>query len=1528
MATPAKLLLSRTFDGVGYPSFTTTWPGFTFPAAGATANGPFLKPVVDGHGRGIPSRSVGGVTWRGIATAEPGLVNFRLNLKGKWQNAGFAGRREIELLFRTKDPKNTLKASVRSMGTASPELRLFKILNGVETQLGPTISGVPGLSATAMNAELEWGVRVEDLQDDTYHTKVQLYLGAASPTVKGTPVGDPWVGDVGPLRGLHGVGVGLTDQVYGQDVHVDDLRVWDLADEWAPSGPPPAPGAGFQVELGGVLYSMDDLAALVPKVQLVSVQQGYGSKGHGATLRVDGDYRLGSVVFPGQTCLVLEGGAVRFRGRVGDGNLKADPSEGQDWKCYSGFWESRHVRLLTDICTGTHHFNVTDKEADEYDPELQGMTGGAIATWLFTRYLDKLRRYGAAPPTGLPYVAEELAALSFVIPDVALSGTFPAAIDALLKYVAHRYQVFWEPDDLVWHFRDTTALAKEVVSCTAEWVKFQLRPDRDRAQTYVECFGARKERDDDVTLKVSDGSLRPIWTQEQAGKYGKEKRNRTMVVGNIQIAATAVAPDGILRPYIDIAAGLLDEGDVRGFICTVAGDAFPRFVWPTNTSTRVWLSPPGWAGGTPPPPGSSYVLTLLSPEAMAGLSAAGVGRGWIAPTIATLCPGYAPGKLNLHNKGFCGEAHATVRGKDGVQEYSQQMLYKVQEASAIAQSAGYCQPIIEVAERPKPPIGLVNYLGPAGSVSKGFSACDRGEAAPKLDLVDFQVVVSRTKDKAPYMREPELDSEGGETFHGPAYSDDPANWDGGGAPKGTDWAVEQGYQLSVPDFTDVAEQGPGLRLAMQDILAVKSLKPILLQAGIASPWSDPPPEYGPVPASTSRFAGLGKRVVLTSALRPTGFHTGVEHLQVYRVTWLVLANETKLEAGTASGWLEVSGVDVAAAFQARTLLTRVFSKVKEIADVMQRNLAKAVDRLGAQIGAPTDACDVTIPNDQVKRITTVKLDDEDKVRNITHGAMKEQLLASFQLGPEEDYPGAPIAVPGLDGSEAQQVARDGSTVLAPLADPNVPFQGPVAGAGGSRGTFGGLIGTGVRLEADDHGKPPRSLGRYGGYEFRKAAGPDGEWDGSGLMEFSPLDAHGVATGPWLSYKTPKDLPGGRMPLKVLGHGSTQHQLLQRSASLARAMLVVQSPTTEELLAHGDADPAYPGGAPPNLRNVVGALAELVDFPVVPETWEDPGGVVFNGPKQEGGADAGLFWRPMVPEGVVARVTPVAPGTGMNGGGWDWDMSAGALEYLAGGRIVHKQAHASDLEQDNTQPGPVTLRGSMDPGHPFLATGQGWLFDTGLPSGLAFTIPVPAGVRGLPMFGAVVYEDPVMIQPPGLTYDFRLDHAYRASPWSPPTPGATQAAVVTDGAGQGTGQFKQPGGAVPPGLRQVSGSVVSTLTGTAPPGSNVHLSGAYVDLAVVEGGFLLRMGDTLTAVDDVDTNHKQVVDGALLVDAFQLEPHKALAEAASLQDTVDVQLNAPIETYEGAAAVDTWGFGIQDLQEAASIADEWKATLNA
>ncbi|MEZ6028060.1 MAG: hypothetical protein R3E85_18005, partial [Planctomycetota bacterium] len=432
----ANLLFRHTFDGMGYPDFATVWPGFTFPTSGVINGAGFTRPVVDGHGRGLPSRTVGGVTWRAKSVGAPGRQAHRTALWAKWKNAGFAAQREVGIIVRYLDPKNCLVARLRSMGTANPELRLFKVVNGTATQLGATYTGAD-LGATQLNAGVEWAVRVEDLPggDDT---KVEVYVGTQTTVARGN-LRISWIGDVGVLRGLHTSGIELHDQVHGDDVRVDDLAVYDLADEWNPDGPAPSPGAGWQVELGNTLYALHELSSMTPRIDLVRVTQGYGTKGNSATFRVSGDYRQTALLFPGQTVRVLHDGDVRFRGWIADGQLSADPGESQDWHAYDAHWNARLVTLLRPDKVGAWYYNVTDPEGDEYDGTLVDLTLGAILKHQFQQNADRLRFHGCAPPTGDAFIQAELDQLDAVIPDVVASGQFPAMVDTMLRFMGHKF---------------------------------------------------------------------------------------------------------------------------------------------------------------------------------------------------------------------------------------------------------------------------------------------------------------------------------------------------------------------------------------------------------------------------------------------------------------------------------------------------------------------------------------------------------------------------------------------------------------------------------------------------------------------------------------------------------------------------------------------------------------------------------------------------------------------------------------------------------------------------------------------------------------------------------------------------------------------------------------------------------------------------------------------------------------------------------------------------------------------------------
>lgn len=1492
MATLANELARHTFDGAGYPSFLVPWPDFTFPAAAAVNASGWSRPVVDGHGHGMPSRSVGGVTWRARSALVQSLTAYQVDLWAKWSNPGFAGRREVGLVARYYGPEDVLVARVRSMGTAAPELRLFTVLGGAETQLGATYTGA-GLSATQLAAGLTWRVRVEDLAGGD--TLVKVYLAPNEGAAKGTLV-LTWQGDLGLLRGALPVGVELRDQVFTTDVLVDNLVTWDLADEWNPSGPPPEPGAGWQVLIGAQLYSLPELAELVPPIFLESVHQGYGPKGNGMRLRVGGDYRMGTLLHPGQYVEALHDGAVRFRGWIADGDLVGAPVESQAWNAWDGAWAARGVFLLTERNLPHHVFNVTDPQADEYDPDVQGWTLGQVGTFLFDTYLEQLRAVGAAPPAGLPYVASEWALLTAVIPDVNLSGTFPAALETLLKFCAHRRQLYFDTAERVWHLRDVTSAADETVECTAEWVLFKVQPDRDKSATYVEWVGVAQEQDVNLELTTVDGSLKPAWTKEQEDRYSKSKRNRTAAVGKILGAGTAVL-DGVNRPYFDVAAGMLEEDDFRGGIATVSGDAFDRFVV-RNTATRVWLSAPAW--GAVPPPGSDYFLSLVDPRAAAQFSAAGVGRGFILfpPTEVCGYPSAAAGGMKLN--GFCGTATATAKGNDGAQLWSENYAYTVRVPSPAQQAAGFCDMTLELAEKPLIPLGLINFFPPAGG-SPPTGACEPGNSnkPAQVPLVNVSVSIPALKATAPRFRVPAVG------YRGRAYAEDAGAWDGGGAPTDADWKCTQGYQVQDPDFTDSATQQAGLELAAADVLAVKGEKAFLFQVELLTPWVEVP---GALPvtgaANSSRWAGLGKRVRITSVKRSTGFEA-TPSLAVFRVTWDVQGNRTLLEAGTSSGWLTANGVDVAAAYAQGRLLKRMQGELKRAVEAVNEMVNKSLSKIATQPGGPRDACEDLITNQQVRRVVTVQKDDADKVENVSHVAARLGVLEQLVLGQEDDHPGAQVAVPGYDGPESRLAVDADGDVLRSPASYKVPFQGPSTVPNADRGRYGGMTGT----ENPDAGKAPDTIDRRGRLVFRKRQDAAGNRAGGPGPEWSATDAKGNPTGGFQPFTSPLVLPTQRVPLKVARAGGLMRQALERGDELARQLAIVQDQVTGELLRAGNAHGSYLDRVPAGLLESLKAPGLMGQFQLVPSSVLDPGGPVWRGPMNMDGVDAGTLWRVRAPELILLRVTSVAWGAGSNGGAYAWWSGGpgGAMEFLSAGSIIHKQAHSADFEVDPRPAGaPALLAG--DATHPFGVTGQAWQFAGMAMSGLVFTIPAPNHTRGVPVFWASLKENPNVPAPPLLTHVFQIDHAYQASPPTAIVPGTAGVGVVNYGTSTGTGQFRQPGGAVPPGLRIPTAAVGYLVgAGTAPPmpGGGPVLTGAGYEIARVEGGYLIRLSDAGAVAEAWSRNHQAVRERGVAVDEWAVQIGKVLTENPRGLDSWNPQLNPPIELSEEGGGSDLW-----------------------
>src|SRR5262249_46391755 len=147
------------------------------------------------------------------------------------------------------------------------------------------------------------------------------------------------------------------------------------------------------------------------------------------------------------------------------------------------------------------------------------------------------------------------------------------------------------------------------------------------------------------------------WTDAQEANQSKDKEHKKTIRAKIVAYGTgAIGDPGIV--WVDVRASEgLEEDDFRGAIASVEGDSYLRFVQ-HNTSTRSWMASPLW--GTPGNPtiGGYVTLDLLHPEAMAELSAAGVGQVYLLPPVIidgeTSC-NYAPFRSGLGNN-FCGTA--------------------------------------------------------------------------------------------------------------------------------------------------------------------------------------------------------------------------------------------------------------------------------------------------------------------------------------------------------------------------------------------------------------------------------------------------------------------------------------------------------------------------------------------------------------------------------------------------------------------------------------------------------------------------------------------------------------------------------------------------------------------------------------------------------------------------------------------------------------------------------------------------------
>lgn len=1532
----ANLLFSRTFDGAGYPSFDVVWPGFTFDPSAA-----FDDPVVDGHGHGMANRFVR-VDWLAKATGYPGRESYKADLWGKWKNPGFSAGRAIGLILRFRDWSNYLSVRMTSQSTANPTLEIVRVLGGVEKVLA-SYTGA-GVNAAKMQVGMKWRGRVAEQSDGT--SIVQAFtdpLGASGD-------GDlrlTWEGDLGPLRGLYGLGVELKGAM-GTEVLVDDLEVYDFADEWTETASPPAPGSGWSMLLRDRLLHVDEWADEDHPIEVVEAVQGFGPGGNTCTVKVKGKFQLGPIT-PNERCVIYHDGDVRFRGHLTRAKLAGQPSqETQTFMGRDALWQARNVRVKEVNGAPQRLYNVSDPEADGYLPDRQDMTIGQIIQDLFDTYTDGdegLRFFGACAPDATPYLAADIASMDAVIPDVAVGGSFLSAVMSLLQW-QYAHQVFVDPDTQIWRFIDVTLLTGETVTLTTDHVTLMADPDAERSFTAVEWCGSLPE--DQGTTTIEMGYADRAWTQgqEEGGASSRNKRHLGSRSGSIVIASTTPfpAPDGVPATslvYIDVPASLGFETDEwRGAICTVAGDAYPRFVV-ANSSTRLYLGAPLWGGGSPPSPGSSFTVSLVDERAIPILSAQGVGRVFFVPPAQINGCGTGGFKFGgLKNRGRCTRVLAAEVGEDGTVHFHDRRFevhrLNSQISSGMTESAQdafggaeVCPTYLALAEAPKPEIGLVNRLPQPGG-SPPSSPCE-SQDVPQIDL---RVSFAEAENEVPCFRVPATVGH----YTGNAFSRDSSQWDGGEPNKAAgDFGVRRVMPIDHPAFRNSTTQQAGLTKAAEALLAVLSEENWRVTLTIASNWK----AQGIIRprSTTSTWAGLTRQVYIASGKRTTGFEAAVGlQLPVFQVRWQIRANKTVLSAGTANGWLAPNAKAITDRFTKHDALKQTAALMKQLEEFRSCWLAKR-EGLGME-SRNIPGCDVQVINRNTKTVKNVQLDDENKEEWINHqglGALATNLLVE---GQDEGGERGHVPQPGMDEDD-HQFPVAGDQVLRSHTNHRVPFAGPPAGGiNADKGRYGGLPGA-----HDPQGlKPPQEIIRRGPVSIRKKADAGGAAGAGTGLEFATIGPDGQPTSGWSDYTSAADLrAAGVDPWDLVNSRSLLFDVGQRLQHLERE--VTRTALRDDGLPAfpGEVTTEYPDGAPASLASYarVDALRSSL-FHLLPETWDDPGGMVFRGPmivdEDSGQLVAGYstkLWRVAAPMNVLLQVEDLGMGSGTNGGRYGTKVeSDGTVEYIANARSIAIHKQASDAEDVSSNfggaPGAAEPYIGPDPSHPWGMAGSRYETDPSGPSALAWVFNLPKRTYGAVGFQVGFREHPLNPLGAGNTWDYSIQSIWSQSPWGAPS-AVGSGSVTGNAGGDEQGQFVGPGGAVPPGLRTPYGpdftaAVVSPGSGSAATNAML-VDGAHVEVVVVEGGFMLLTSEAMGVADTAVLGDAFAVESLSVADALALEIQKMHAEAVLVTEQYDVELNPDVDEQESVTVGVVLTLSIIEEAEAVAVADSIATELN-
>lgn len=414
----------------------------------------------------------------------------------------------------------------------NPEIKLFKLVAGVASQIGSTFN--PGAGTIPVDTDRDIEIQVDE---DTILVWWNDNTSMVSPDISAQD---------SSVYVHEGIGIG-TQYCDATDVLIQNLEVNAPRKAAAPAG------TGLLLKVDGVEYDEDALAD--NNLQILSLRKSVISADTLEFLQV---WPFTRPLFRPEQTVELYVDITGVRTRVFHGKIRTTPQDGsgnQERISYTAYgyranWQYIEVEHPTTLSSEIVWNALAPNEAagepgdNDYDSTFSNMTVGDYLKYWLDYYVQTIQFYfGCDPAAGLPYVQADLDDLTNIPTKTTISGTLDQHIQAALQMQKNRVLVmdYGVGQLRVRNLDDLTAY--EIAADDKRIQSINLGLDTSRVFTAARVKGVTRELVQ-ATATTLDDSLVPAWDATLESDWTRDRAKRKEMSFKVVSVSVGTGPGG------------------------------------------------------------------------------------------------------------------------------------------------------------------------------------------------------------------------------------------------------------------------------------------------------------------------------------------------------------------------------------------------------------------------------------------------------------------------------------------------------------------------------------------------------------------------------------------------------------------------------------------------------------------------------------------------------------------------------------------------------------------------------------------------------------------------------------------------------------------------------------------------------------------------------------------------------------------------------------------------------------------------